>query len=279
MIFASLTFSAALAAEPSDCASLAPDDRARAAALMEIEHVYAGCDDTVARCLSAAPPVPLAARLAGEICRRVDAGESDEDVSRHIGLRARSMAANPVVPIDTRGAPVAGVPAAPVEVVVFACLRCPFCARLVPELETAVTTGSLRGKARVAFKAFPLKGHPGSTESGLGALAAHAQDRFWPFVRGEYAEFEAFSVDRLGARISAVGGDPAAWRAAYADPATRAALVASKREGIALGVDSTPTVFVGGRRYEGSMDIVQLVDVIGEEYERRTGQGSPPGAP
>jgi protein-disulfide isomerase len=266
----------AWAAQPKElpaCAGLEPDALARAVALMGSEYLYDCCDETVQACLAAATPCPLARRLGGEICRRVGAGESDEAVGQALRLRARSMMPGGApATIDLLGTPSLGDPEAPVVMVEYACVRCPFCARLTPKLEQAIAEGPLKGKVRLHFKLFPIKGHDGSTESGLAALAAHDQGRFWEFLGLAYERFDDFAVSALPALAAEAGADPAAWEAARAAGTTREALVASKREGMANGVEATPTFFISGRRYHGDLSVDQLVDVLLEEHERLAGE-------
>ncbi len=279
VLFASLVLliaAPARADRPADlpaCADLEAAQLARATALMEAEYLYDCCDETVAVCLAAAEPCALARRVGAEICRRVGQGEDDEEVRQALRLRARSMIpGGPAATIDLADAPVLGDPAAPVALVEYACVRCPFCAKLTPKLEQAIREGPLKGKVRLHYKLFPIKGHEGSTEAGLAALAAHGQGGFWGFVDLAYGRFDDFSIDGLSAWATEAGLDGSAWEAARSDAATREALVASKREGMANGVDATPTFFISGRRYHGELELEQLVDVLLEEHERMTGE-------
>jgi len=59
--------------------------------------------------------------------------------------------------IDLDGVPSVGSPDAQVTVVEYACARCPFCAKITPQLYEAVDAGSLRGKAKLYFKVFPWR--------------------------------------------------------------------------------------------------------------------------
>ena len=55
------------------------------------------------------------------------------------------------------------------------------------------------------------------------------------------------------------------------DPATRERLVASKTRGLEAGVTGTPTLFIDGRRYDGDLDIAEVIDVLEEAHDRTTG--------
>jgi len=273
LALAMMTARAATLGDVPDCAVLVPEDLKRASALTQTERGYACCQDTVAACLAAPQPCALTTRLAAEICRRVDAGEDDQQVSQHLALRASSMVpTDHPATFDLSRSPPLGDASAPVQVVVYACVRCPYCARLVPQLIEAVASGPLKGKARLYYRPFPLKGHAGSTEGALATLAARDQGLFWQVLGREYADFDDFSVDTLPGRVVEVGGERAAWQTAYDAPATRQELVDSKREGLANGVNSTPTVFISGRQWEGSLDATELVDAIEEEYDRLVGK-------
>jgi len=180
------------------------------------------------------------------------------------------MPSGPTATIDLEGVPVMGAPEAPVVLVMYACTRCPFCGLMALELEKQVNGGDLDGKVRWYFKLFPLKGHRGSVESGLAALAAHDQGKFWPFVHLAYERFGAFSVQKLEPWAAEVGLDMAAYQQTMNDPMTRERLVASKREGIHYGVNATPTLFINGRRYVGELRTEAVLDALLEEHERLT---------
>ncbi len=275
--FLALALAAPLRAAPLDavpaCAALDEQARARAEALAASEHLYDCCDDTVANCLAEPRPCKLAGRVAGEICRRVADGQPDEIVRRSLQLRATSaLPSGPPATIDLAGYPHLGAEDAPVTVVTYVCLRCPYCARLEPKLAEAVTDGPLRDKVKLYVKLFPLKSHPGSSEAALGALAALDQGRYWDFLRVAFDDFDAFSPERLPEWARRVGLDVERWEADRADEATRARLVASKREGLANGVDATPSIFIDGRRYRAQLEIGEIVDVLEEEYDRVTGE-------
>jgi protein-disulfide isomerase len=159
-----------------------------------------------------------------------------------------------------------------VTLVVYACARCPYCSKLVPELYRAASGGPLAGTFRMVFRTFPIRGHAGSTEAGIAFTAAAAQGRFWEYMMLFYARFDSFSVDRLGAWAAEAGCDPAAFAALMADPAIREALVASKKEGLANGVEETPTLFINGRQWVGDLEAVEILDAVAEESDRVQGE-------
>lgn len=260
-------------AQTPACDALTGSGRALAQRLLETEHPYDCCDDTIARCLAARPTCALAVRLAENLCRRVAAGQDETRIRRSLSRRARSMVGGgepAVVAVDPATA--IGPENAPVTLAVYACARCPYCSKLVPALVQEVRGGRLQGPVRLVFRTFPIRGHESSTEAGLGFTAASEMGRFWEFLLYSYQHFDEFSPERQRVWAAAVGLDPDAFAARMAAPATREKLVTSKKEGVANGVEETPTVFINGRRWTGDLEAGELVDGIEEEIERLGGR-------
>jgi protein-disulfide isomerase len=267
------TAAASAAAQVPTCDALSRTQRAAALRLLESEHPYECCDDTIARCLEARPTCALAVRLTDEICRRVAAGQDEVHIRRALSRRARSMVGGgQLAVVDEAGAPAVGPSDAPVTLVVYACARCPYCSELVPELYRAASGGPLVGTFRMVFRTFPIRGHAGSTEAGIAFTAAAAQGCFWKYMLLAYARFDSFSVEKQPAWAAEAGCEPVAFSALMADPRTREALVASKREGLANGVEETPTLFINGRQWVGDLEAVAVFDAVAEEAARVRGE-------
>ena len=258
-------------AQTPACDSLTGPKRALAEKLLGSEHPYECCDDTIRRCLEARPTCALAVRLAEDVCRRVASGQDEARVRRALSRRARSMLGGGApVAIDLSGSEVAGPPDAPVTVTVYACARCPYCSKLVPELHAALA-GRLKGLARLAVRTFPIKGHEGATEGGLAFVTAARMGRFWEYLLVAYRRFGEFAPEKLPAWAAEAGLDPARFTEGCLEPATRAQLVESKKEGIVNGVEETPTLFLNGRRWTGDLTLADVADAIVEEAERVRG--------
>lgn len=273
VIFIAALWTAGMAAAQSNpCASLDARQRRAADEIMASEFLYDCCDDTISRCLEANPTCRLAVRLANDVCRRVASGQDTVGIRRALSRRARSMVGGAeTAEIDLMSAPIVGTDDAPVTVVIYACARCPYCSKLVPALFDKVADGVLKGEARLAFRVFPIRGHEGSTNAGLGFTAAAAMGAFWPFMLEAYRSFDQYSEEQQMEWAAKVGLDGNDFEARLRDPATRELLVESKKEGLANGVEETPTLFLNGRLWVGDLEVDQLVDAIQEEAERVRG--------
>ncbi|MFH0903205.1 MAG: DsbA family protein [Pseudomonadota bacterium] len=255
------------------CDSLPQDKKGEAKKLLSQIFSYDCCDRTVAECLAVKPNrCRLAVRLANDICRLLKAGVPAKDTELVLSQRAQSM-----IPTGARFAfeledsMAVGPANAPVQVVVYACTRCPFCKQLLPLLFREVATGSLQGKVRLYFRPFPLRDHPGSTEGGLALLAAAEQNKLWPFLLYLYERFDQFAPEKLPEWAASLGMDKESFAKTSSAAPSREKLVATKREGLRNKVAATPSLFINGRKYVYDLDLAVLVDVLLEEHERVTG--------
>lgn len=167
-----------------------------------------------------------------------------------------------------------GPPNAPVLIVGFDDLECPFCARLHESLFPALTK-RYGDKVRIVYKDFPLDQHPWAMHAAVdvNCLGAQSPEGYWNLV------------DYIHAHASDIGADPKDPKAdktlpraeEQLDKLTREqgefqkadmpkldaciakqdtqAIEASKNIGDALGIDSTPTLFINGDKIDGAVPL------------------------
>lgn len=258
-------------AQTAVCDGLKGEQRTLALSIMASEHPYECCDDTIAECLKRKKVCRQAKRLADLICRSVAAKKTEEAIRREIEHRAVS-ATNAKREIDLKGFPVAGDENAGITIVVYACARCPYCSHILPQLYKSVTEGALKGVAKLYLKPFPIRSHANSRVGGMAWMLGIEEKRFWPVVLEMYKKeiYDNFEPSRL-LKLKAWGELPedtitkGLKKQALAD-----GLEASKKEGLKFRVDATPTVFVGYRKYLGSLDIQSIEDYVFEVKEGAT---------
>jgi|SRR5690606_6910025 len=159
---------------------------------------------------------------------------------------AAPIPAEQLVPADAH---VLGNPDAPVTVVEFGDLECPYCAAAAPVLRRTVEESG--GRVRLVFRHFPLfEIHPHALSAALAVEAAAAQGRFWEMQAALFEHQDhlgeaglAERAEELGLDGASVVGDAAQQ---YAAPVQR-----DYADALAAGVEGTPTLFVNGRRYVG----------------------------
>jgi hypothetical protein len=269
-LLALLAFSAH--AQTPTCNELAGSRKAFAENLLSTQHLYDCCDDTIADCLERKPTCSLAFRLSENICRRVADGQPKKRIITALKDRSRSMSlSRSSAKIDLTDSVAAGDAYAPITLVEYACPRCPYCAKMTPEIHDAVVAGRLKGKVKLHLKTFPLRGHSYSKESGLAFVTAEKLEHFWEFALYFFPRFDQFSVVRQLQWAEAVGMDREIFRQTMADPATRESLIEITKEGIVNGVYATPTFFINRRKYQGELTSEELIDVLEEEFDRIKG--------
>ena len=154
-------------------------------------------------------------------------------------------------------APVLGDPQAPVTIVEYSDFQCPVCRNLHDTLRSILPTYA--GKVRVIFKDFPLEQlHPWARTAAIAGRCAYQQkpDAFWKVYDLIYDSQEIISAANAWTKMtdyatqSGLNGDT--FKRCMASPEAGAAVNASHANGEKLEVNSTPTVFVNGRRMVGA---------------------------
>jgi protein-disulfide isomerase len=259
------------AAQPKGCDALRGAERTVARAVLSSERAYGCCHDTLAKCLKKTPVCPLVTRLVEDVCRRAAVGTSRTDIEQELKRRAAS-ALGPKHLIDLTDYSSKGEPSAPVTIVVYACPRCPLCARTVPALYESVMRGRLKGKAKLFVKPFPIRTHEHSAVAAKAWMAGRELGRYWELLLAMYADFDQFSAGKLAHYAAAQGMDRERFRALLEDRVVRDKLTNSKKEGVRNSVDATPAIFIDGRRYLATADLPTLEDFVEERIERAAGR-------
>ena len=147
---------------------------------------------------------------------------------------------------------------APVTVVEYADLECPYCQRVHPVLRELL---AVRDDVRLVYRHFPLVDvHPYAYSGALALEAAALQGRFWDLLDLLY-ERKALGRSGIGAAAQELGLDP--------EPLLRPASErwdAKVRDdhdsGVASGVEGTPALFVNGARFEGGPSLRRLLEAV-----------------
>ena len=188
--------------------------------------------------------------------------------------RTVSIPANVTVQVaDTAGfrGYVLGSDSAKVEISEYADFECPFCQTFdevqFPTIkERLIDTGRLRWR----YRDFPLQQHPFSRIAAHSAACADEQGKYW----AQHAIIYRHQQDWAGMRDAAPlfraladsnRLDLARYDACMTSAKYAGRIQASYDEGVRVGVNSTPTLLVGGRLYQGRLDsdaIVRLVDSL-----------------
>ncbi len=206
------------------------------------------------------------------------------------------ISADPKTLVSGAGRPARGGPvSAPVQIVGFDDLECPYCARLHAAIFPALTE-RYGDKVHIVYKDFPIEQHPWAMRAAVdtNCLGAQSTPAYWT------------SVDYIHAHAGEMGADPKDPKAdktlaratEQLDAVTReqgqfrkldmpqlnaciakqdgTAINASKELGASLGIDSTPTLFINGDKIDGAVSLEFLYGIIDQALRVAGVQPPPP---
>jgi protein-disulfide isomerase len=185
------------------------------------------------------------------------------------------LSADPRTMIADSGRPSRGGPeSAPVIIVGFDDLECPFCARLHESIFPAITQ-RYGDKVRIVYKDFPLDQHPWAMRAAVdvNCLGSQSDKGYWDLVDYIHAHASDIGADpkdpkadktlpRADEQLDALTKEQG--KSQHADlprleacltKQDTAAIEGSKKQGTALNIDSTPTLFINGDKIDGAVPI------------------------
>jgi protein-disulfide isomerase len=165
------------------------------------------------------------------------------------------LAANRAL-MDLKDAPSTGDPKAAVTLVEFSDFECPVC-RSLHDLMRGIMQNY--PQVRVVFKDYPIEVlHPWARTAAIGGRCAYMQDpaAFWKMYDLIYDNQDIISASNAWMKMAEFAGQAGlnadTFRSCMAGPDAGAAVDASRANGQKLDVNSTPTIFVNGRRMVGA---------------------------
>ncbi len=174
---------------------------------------------------------------------------------------AQSAAAQaPEKAVTTTLLPSRGAATGRVVILLYSDFECPFCARVEPVLQEV--RKAFEADVQVVFKHSPLPIHPHAPLAHEAALEAARQGRFWEMHDLLFANQQRLEQQHLVGYAEQLGLDMAAFREALSDRRHKAAVDRDVAEAWALGLNSTPTLFVAGRKLPGVPSAPQLIAYI-----------------
>lgn len=146
--------------------------------------------------------------------------------------------------------PMKGNPAATVTLVEFTDYQCPSCARVHPILDTVVA--EYGDRIKLVARDFPLSQHANAFKAAEAAEAAREQGKYWEYVSLLFKNQSALEVGKLKEYATQLGLDRQKFDAALDSGRLADKVQRDMQDGNRLGVNGTPTLFVNGRRLNGT---------------------------
>jgi len=148
------------------------------------------------------------------------------------------------IAIDDR--PWRGGANAPVTIVEFTDYECPSCGATQPVLEEVVK--EFGDKVKLVVRNFPLGQHTHAFKAAEASEAAREQGKYWEYASLLFSNQNALEIDKLKQYASRLGLDRAKFDAALDSGRFAAKVKRDLADGDKIGVDSTPSVFINGKR-------------------------------
>lgn len=153
---------------------------------------------------------------------------------------------SPVFSISTLDQPALGKADAPVTIVAFTDYQCPSCAAIHPELERLVK--EYGDKVRLVTRDFPLSQHTEAFKAAEAAEAARDQGKYWEYIQILLHNQSALTVDKLKGYASELALDRTRFDSALDSGKFAESVQRDIEDGIKLGINGTPAIFINGRR-------------------------------
>jgi protein-disulfide isomerase len=182
-----------------------------------------------------------------------------------------------VYKIETGNAPQIGAKEPKITLIEFSDFQCPYCSRAKGTIDELLKT--YKDDLQVTFRNYPLPFHNNAMPAAIAAQAAAAQGKFWPMYDKLFANQQALSPADFEKYATEIGLDMAKFKAAVADPKTKATVEADMKLGNNFGVGGTPAFFINGHAFSGAYPIESFKMAIDEEIKKvdveQLGKGTP----
>jgi protein-disulfide isomerase len=160
-------------------------------------------------------------------------------------------------------------------------LQCPYCAQMHAAITRMIE--QYGGRIRTIYKSFRLPNHSWGRRAAIAAecLALESGEAYWSFIdRIKHAEMDTISraadpgayIDHLALEVSQRHGVAEKTFRVYLTGQGSVLVEQAIKEGQALGVEGTPTIFVNGERVAGYVPESELRAAVDRQlsYQDRT---------
>ncbi len=158
---------------------------------------------------------------------------------------------------------VRGEPNAPVTLVEYSDLECPYCKRFHPAMQQIMK--DYAGKVRWIHRQFPLSFHANAQKEAeasecVGKLGGGS--KYWEFIDKIYERTTSngtgFALADLPKLAQEVGVNQTSFKTCLNNGDMTAKVQKDIQEGSSYGVSGTPTTFINGRAVEGALPLADL---------------------
>jgi protein-disulfide isomerase len=183
-------------------------------------------------------------RLAGFAATLAESGRSAQEIIVELSKYGQSYL-KPRAKFSPDAKQCQGPADAKITLVEFSDFECPYCAQARPLLEDFVKR---KPNLRLCMMPYPLPLHSNAMLASQAVFFARDAGKFWPLHDALFENQSAISPDFIRSLMGKLGLDVKAFEKVLASEKYLPEVNASKAAGKAAQVESTPTLYVNGRR-------------------------------
>jgi protein-disulfide isomerase len=101
---------------------------------------------------------------------------------------------------------------------------------------------------KIVFKNFPIRSHNYAVQAAIAALAADRQGKFWDFHDELFKQYNKLNEEKVQEIATKLKLDKVQFEKDRKDPLLLEQIKYDYNEGIRVGINSVPSVFVNGRK-------------------------------
>lgn len=159
---------------------------------------------------------------------------------------------------------------AKITLVEFADFQCPACASFNPVLKQVVE--EYKDTVRLVYRHFPLPSHSNAKIAALASEAAGKQGKFWEMQALLYERQNQWSPltdprDSFEKFAQELSLNVADFKKSIDEKEFMTRINQDAQDGVKMGVNSTPTLFIDGEKYTGSINYQNLKKVIEDKLK------------
>jgi protein-disulfide isomerase len=163
--------------------------------------------------------------------------------------------------LDIRGEQFEGGSAARVALIEYSDFECPFCGGYERETSPQIFDNYIKtGKVKLYYRDLPLSMHPHALQAARAARCAGEQDKYWEMHDSLFARQNALSDPALLDRAKTLGLDTQKFGECFSSDRYRDDIQKSLAEAQKLGIQGTPTFFIG--TIDSNGDVVNITKRI-----------------
>lgn len=254
-----------------DFSPLTPAQKKTALAAMRLQPCLCGCAMHIAECRIKDPNCSDSRAMAEIVVKAVKDGRDPAEAMSNSDLVKRKNGAADVleapVTIPVAGAPVRGEANARITLVEFSDFECPFCSKAAAKIEAIQK--AYPKDVKLIYKQYPLESHPHAKIAAAAALAAQQQNKFWPMHDKLFANFNKLSQESIVQIAKDLNLDMAKFQTDMHSTKTTQTILKDVNDGEKAQVDSTPTLFINGRRYNGPLELIVLKPILDDQLKAK----------